>query len=371
MNVAFVDLKAQYAGIKKEIDRAVSDVISNTRFIQGPEVALFEKEFADYLGASHCIGVNSGTDALILGFRALGLTPGDEVIVPVNTFIATALGVSENGLKPVFVDIDTKDYGMDLDDLQKKITARTKAILAVHLFGQSEKIDEIKEIIRKSGKSIYLIEDACQAHGALYRGKKVGTHGVFSAFSFYPGKNLGAYGDAGAIVTNDERIATQFRMLREYGQKKKYVHERLGTNSRLDTLQAAILRVKLKHLTSWNNKRQKWAAYYSRQIKKHLPIIKTPQFFPDRPSIFHLYVIEVDRRDELLSWLNNKGIQALIHYPIPLHLQKAYAPLGYTRGDFPNAEHIANRIISLPMYPELTEKHIDTIVDTIREFYAR
>jgi len=371
MKVPFVDLTAQYKTIKKDIDRAIQSVVDGAHFVQGPEVAGFENAFSSYLGASYCVGVNSGTDALILGIRSLGLLPGDEVIVPVNTFIATALGISDNRLKPVFIDIDPLDYGMDLTDLRRKITSKTKAILPVHLFGQPEKIDEIKQIIKESGKKIFLIEDACQAHGAMYKGQKVGTFGNFAAFSFYPGKNLGAYGDGGALVTNDAEVAGKFKMLREYGQKKKYVHESLGTNSRLDTLQAAVLLTKLKHLDMWNKKRQKWAAYYTKQIKKYLPKIKTPTIYNDRLSVFHLYIIEVDRRDALLAWLNDKGIQALIHYPIPLHLQKAYASLGYKKGDFPNAERAADRIISLPMYPDLTKVQVDFVVDAVREFYAR
>lgn len=371
MNIPFVDLKAQYRHIKKDVDHAIRSVVKDAHFIQGPEVAEFEKKFASYLGISYCVGVNSGTDALILGIRALGLSPGDEIIVPVNTFIATALGISANGLKPVFVEIDPRDYGMDLADLRRKITSRTKAILPVHLFGQPEKLDEIKEVIKKSGRNMYLIEDACQAHGAFYKGKRVGTFGVFSAFSFYPGKNLGAYGDAGALVTNDEVVASKFKMLREYGQKKKYVHESLGTNSRMDTLQAAILLTKLKHLDTWNKKRQHWAAYYTKQLNKFLPLVKTPTQFPERQSIFHLYVIEVEKRDELLTWLNNKGVQALIHYPIPLHLQHAYASLGYKRGDFSNAERAADRIISLPMYPDLTKRQVDFVIQSIRDFFVR
>lgn len=368
MEVPFVDLKLQYHSLKQEIDRALEEVIASTRFIHGPEVDLFEKEFEAYVGAGHCITVNSGTDALILGIRALDLKPGDEVIVPVHTFIATPLGVSENGLKPVFVDMDENDYGMDLFDLKKKITSKTKAIIAVHLFGQPEKIDEIKKIIAASGHKIYLIEDACQAHGAFYKGKRVGTFGVFAAFSFYPGKNLGAYGDGGAVVTNDEDIAVRVRLLREYGQKKKYIHETAGINSRLDTIQAAVLRTKLPHLDHWNKLRQKWAAYYSKHLHAS---VRTPITVKDRESVFHLYVIQTDKRDSLLGYLNDAGVQALIHYPVPLHLQGAYKELGYTRGDFPHAELFADRIISLPMYPELTERQVNYVIDCIGEFYKK
>ncbi len=369
MTIPFVDLKIQYQSIKKQIDAAISEVITNTRFIQGKEVALFEQEFATFLGATYCIGVNSGTDALILGIRALELHPGDEVIVPVNTFIATALGVSENKLKPVFVDMDPEDYGMDLRDLEKKMTSKTGAILPVHLFGQPEKVDEIKEIIKKSGNKMYLIEDACQAHGAIYKGKKVGTMGVFSAFSFYPGKNLGAYGDGGAIVTNDAKLAQMYHMLREYGSKVKYIHETVGTNTRLDTIQAAVLRVKLQHLEKWNKQRQQNARFYTTLLHKELPNIKTPLSISSRESVFHLYVIEVDKRDELLAYLNDHGVQALIHYPIPLHMQKAFKELGYKKGDFPNAEKSAKRMVSLPMFPELTKQQMEYVVGTIKDFY--
>lgn len=371
MTIPFVDLKIQYQSIKKQIDTAISEVITNTRFIQGKEVSLFEKEFAQFLGAGYCIGVNSGTDALIVGIRALGLHPQDEVIIPVNTFIATALGVSENKLKPVFVDMDPEDYGMDLADIRRKITSKTKAILPVHLFGQPEKIDEINKIIKQSGQKIYLIEDACQAHGAIYKGKKVGSMGVFSAFSFYPGKNLGAYGDGGAIVTNDAKLARAYHMLREYGSKVKYVHETVGTNTRLDTIQAAILRVKLQYLEKWNKKRQQHAALYTTLLHKELPNIKTPPHIFGRESVFHLYVIEVDKRDELLAYLSSHGVQALIHYPIPLHMQKAFADLGYKKGDFPNAEKSSKRMVSLPMFPELTREQITYIVGTMKDFYGR
>lgn len=366
--IPFVDLKAQYQIIKREINEAIGKTIKNFQFIQGEGVKLFEKEFARYLNVRYCITVNSGTDALILGIRALELKPGDEIIVPVNTFIATALGVSENGLKPVFVDIDD-DYGINLDDLKRKINSRTKAIILVHLYGQPDKIDEVKEIIKKTGKKIYLIEDACQAHGADYKGIKVGNFGIFAAFSFYPGKNLGAYGDGGAIVTNDKKLAEKYRLLREYGQIKKYYHQTLGVNSRLDTIQAAILRVKLRYLDRWNKLRQKHAKLYTEILNKNLPFIKTPKEFPERRSVYHLYVIRVKKRDQLFNYLQNKGVQALIHYPIPLHLQEAYKFLGYKKGDFPIAEKVASEILSLPMFPELKLDFIRKEIKLILNFY--
>jgi dTDP-4-amino-4,6-dideoxygalactose transaminase len=366
MDVPFVDLKAQYRSHKKSIDAAIRDVIAHTRFIQGPEVAKFEREFASYIGARHAIGVNSGTDALILGMRALRLSPGDEVIIPVHTFIATALGATERGLRPVFVDADPSDYGMDLTDLKRKITRKTKAIIVVHLFGQPDKIDEIKRIIRRTGRKIYLIEDACQAHGARYKGKRVGTFGAFAAFSFYPGKNLGGYGDGGALVTHDTALAGRVRLLREYGQKKKYMHQVLGTNSRLDTLQAAILLAKLPHLDRWNRLRQEWAAYYTKHLSS---LVQTPLVRNDRKSVFHLLVIQVAKRNALIKYLARQGVSALIHYPIPLHMQKAFADLGYKRGDFPHAEKFARRIVSLPLYPDLTKRQADFVIRTVKKFY--
>lgn len=366
MKIPFVDLITQYRNLQKPINQALQSVLSSTQFIQGDEVNLFEKEFARFLGARFCIGVNSGTDALILGLRALHLPIGSEVIVPVHTFIATALGATENNLKPIFVDSDPLDYGMDLTDLKKKITAKTKVIIAVHLYGQPEKIAEIKKIIKLTGRKIYLVEDACQAHGAMYQGEKVGNFGIFSAFSFYPGKNLGAYGDGGAVVTNDGKLAKQIQLLREYGQEKKYHHIILGTNTRLDTIQAAVLRTKLPFLNGWNKTRQQWAMYYSERL---INDIKTPTVIAGRKSVFHLYVIQVERRKELLEYLKTHEIQVIIHYPIPLHLQPAFKHLGYKKGDFPNAERASKRIISLPMHPDLTKKQVDFVINTIKKFY--
>jgi dTDP-4-amino-4,6-dideoxygalactose transaminase len=237
--IPFIDLKAQYKSIKTEVDKTIANVFTRAQFIQGEEVADFEREFASYIGSGYCAGVNSGTDALILGVRALDLPPGDEVVVPVNTYMSTALGASENNLKPVFVDIDEGDFGISLSDLKKKITSRTKAVMVAHLYGQPDKIDEIRDIIKKTRRKIYLIEDACQAHGASYKGKRAGSFGVFAAFSFYPSKNLGAYGDGGAIVTDDRKLAEKHRLFREYGQRRRYFHETMGVNSRLDTIQAA------------------------------------------------------------------------------------------------------------------------------------
>lgn len=369
MTIPFVDLTRQYKSIQPTVDAAIKRVLSTGQFIGGPECESFEKDFATYLGAKYTLGVNSGTDALILGTRALGLSSGDEILIPVNTFYATVLAATQNGLKPVFVDIDPADHGISLEDLKRKITSRTKAIAIVHLYGQSDKISEILEIIKKSRRPIHLIEDACQAHGAFYKSNRVGTLGTFGTFSFYPAKNLGAYGDGGAIVTNDSKLAKAIRLGREYGQTKKYHHEALGINSRLDPLQAAILRVKLTHLDSWNTLRQHNAALYTNMLST-IPQVHTPPWFEDRPSVYHLYVVRVKRRAALQSYLHKSGIHTQIHYPIPLHRQKAFSYLNYKPQDFPHAEKIASEILSLPLYPELPKSHIKTVTQAITHFYS-
>ena len=368
MNIPFVDLKLQYEEIQTEIENAIFKVIQSAKFIQGEDVNKFEEEFANYLGANYCIGVNSGTDALILGVRALELEQGDEILIPANTYISTALAASENGLRPVFVDIN-EDFQINLEDLKRKINNRTKAIIVVHMYGQPDSIEKIRESIKKTGKKIHFIEDASQAHGAEYQGKKVGTFGIFSAFSFYPGKNLGAYGDAGAIVTNSKELANKYKLLREYGQREKYYHDILGVNSRLDSIQAAVLRVKLKHLDKWNEKRIKISEYYSDLLKKYVPFIQTPKIFNGRKNVFHLYVIKTKKRDGLLEYLKENKIQSLIHYPIPLHLQRAYAYLGYKRGDLRVTEKISSEILSLPIYPELTREMQEFVVDRISKYF--
>lgn len=368
MKIPLVNLKSQYHTIKPEIDTAIQRVLDNGWFIGGEEVEKFEKEFAEYIGTKHCVSVNSGTDALILGFRALGLKPGDEVIIPANTFIATALGVTENGLIPILVDTDINDFGISLQDLRKKISSRTKAVVLVHLYGQADKIDDVKEVIAETGQEIHIVEDACQAHGALYKEQKVGSFGIFSTFSFYPGKNLGAYGDGGSIMTNDDAFAEKFRLLHEYGQREKYHHESVGINSRLDTIQAAILRIKLKHLDEWNTRRKEIAHMYTELIQKSGVDIIVPTVFSDRESVYHLYVIRVNNRDFVLNSLNNEGIGALIHYPVPLHLQKAYEHLNYKKGDFPYTEQLSNEIISLPLYPEISEAAVASCVDALKKY---
>lgn len=367
MKIPFLNLNAQYQDVKHEIDASISRVLRNGQFIGGKEVAAFENKFARYIGVNECIGVNSGTDALILGTRALGLSAGDEIIIPANTFYSAVLAATENGHKPVLADIDPGDNGYYLADVKQRINNRTKAIMVVHLHGRADKIVELKSLIKNSGRKILLIEDACQAHGAKYLDKKVGGFGVFGAFSFYPSKNLGAYGDGGAVTTNDRSLAKKIRLLHEYGLTKKYHHESIGTNSRLDSMQAAILTVKLKYLDRWNKMRQKRAALYTKLLK-NLKHIEAPHLFPGRPSIFHIYPIQTARRNALQSFLSMHGITTQIHYPIPLHLQKAFKYLGYKQGDFPGAERAAARMLSLPMYAELTDDQIYYVCDTIRRY---
>ncbi len=370
VKVPFVDLHAQYKHLEKDVQKVLHTTLEESYFVHGHQVQNFEEEFARYIGTTSCVAVNSGTDALLLGMRALNLDHGGEVLMATNSFFAAALSASENGLKPVFCDIDEKDNGINLDDLKRKITSRTRAIILVHLYGQPDKIDEVRDIIKTSHKNILLIEDACQAHGAMYKSHKAGTYGIFSAYSFYPTKNLGAYGDGGAIVTSDSQLTKKLRMLREYGQIDKYHHEIIGLNSRLDTIQAAILSLKLKHLDNWNKKRQQLASDYTQLIKKQIPSIKPPSEFKDRKSIYHLYTIQAQKRDLLWQYLHKKGVITHIHYPVPLHLQRAYSYLKYKPGDLPISEEIAHELLSLPLYPEISAKSMQYVVETIKSFYT-
>ncbi len=369
--INFVDIPKEFDTLQKKIINSITKVIHTESLVSGNQVDLFEREFAKYLRIRHCITVNSGTDALILGMRSLELNHGSEVLIPANTFIATALAATENGLKPVFVDCDEQDNGINLQDLDRKINSRTKAVILVHLFGQADKIDEVLDIIEKSGKKIMLIEDASQAHGAKYKDKFVGNYGVFSVFSFYPTKNLGAYGDGGAIVTSDNKLKNKIRLLRQYGQEKKYFHKILGVNSRLDTVQATVLRAKLPFLNAWNRKRQLLAHYYTKLLNASCTIIKTPQTFADRKSVYYAYTVRAQKRNRLSQYLKSKNIPTVVHYPIPLHLQEAFSYLKYQKGDLPLAEKIASEIISLPLHPFLSKTQIKYIVWAISRFYKR
>jgi len=362
MFVPFVDLKTQYQQLESEINAAIMDVVSRTDFILGSPVREFESEFNSFLGSSYGAGVASGTDALHLALRSLGIGYGDEVITAANTYIATFLAISLAGAKPVPVDIDPDSYNLDPELLESAVTPRTKGIIAVHLFGQPAAMDNILEIANR--KNVPVIEDACQAHGALYHGKKTGTMGDIGCFSFYPSKNLGCYGDGGYISTNNRDIADKIQLLRNYGQREKNIHEIFGINSRLDSVQASVLRVKLPHLDKWNRDRQRNAALYTKLLKD--ADVVTPVVNPDMTHVFHLYVIRTNHRDGLVKYLQEREIQTGIHYPVPPHLQKAYAYLGYGPGDFPVTEKYAREIISLPMYPEMKDSMIEYVVEKIK-----
>lgn len=364
MEVPFVDLKAQYQSIAGEIDQAIAKVLQRTDFILGEEVGLFEEALADYCEVKHAVGVDSGVSALELALRAFDIGPGDEVITVANSFIATASAISFVGAKPVLVDTNPNTYNIDVAAIGRAITGKTNAIIPVHLYGQPADMDPIMKIARDKG--IRVIEDACQAHGARYKGRRAGTFGDAAAFSFYPAKNLGAYGDGGALVTNSDEMAEQVRMLRNYGQAEKYHHSFLAYNHRLDTMQAAVLRVKLKYLDQWNEARRRHARLYNELLKDTGLIL--PFNSEHSEHVYHLYIVQSERRDALREWLGAKGVATGMHYPIPIHLQSAYAHLGYSEGDFPVTEACAQQILSLPMFPELTDSQIEYVVDAVREF---
>jgi dTDP-4-amino-4,6-dideoxygalactose transaminase len=364
MTIPLVDLKAQYLSIKDEMDAAIQRVVDNTSFIMGPDVRAFEEEFASFCCVQHAVGVDSGTAALHLAFLACDIGPGDEVITTSHTFIATIGMLGRVGAKPVFVDIDPQTYNIDPARIEAAITERTKAIMPVHLYGQPAEMDPILEIADRHGLKV--IEDAAQAHGAEYKGRRAGGMGHVAIFSFYPGKNLGAYGDAGALVTNDGEIAEKVRLLRNHGRRAKYEHLLEGFNYRIDTLQAAILRVKLAHLEEWNEARRRYVATY-RELLNNLDLV-----LPYEPehvrAVYHLFVVRLQERDALREHLRERGISTGIHYPIPLHLQPAYRHLGHKEGDFPITEECARQILSLPMYPELTRGQMEEVTGAIKEF---
>ncbi len=358
MNLPLVDLKSQYLSIKNEIDGAIQTVLSQTDFIGGGSIRAFEKSFAEFSGIRHVVGVANGTDAIQLVLRACGIGAGDEVITAVNIFIATSEAVTAAGAKPVFVDNDPSTYTIDVTKIEEKVTPKTKAIIPIHLYGQPADMKPIMEIAERH--RLIVIEDAAQAHGALYDGSKIGTIGKAATFSFYPGKNLGAYGDAGAVATNDEKLAEKVRMLANHGRLEKYEHQIEGYNSRLDTIQAAILSVKLRHLDEWIKRRQYHASHFDDLLHGHGNII-TPAVRRKSAHVYHLYVVRVDNRDKIRGILKEKGIATGIHYPIPLHLQPAYRYLNHRAGDFPVAEKYAPQLLSIPLYPELTDAQVEYI----------
>ncbi|MFA6145791.1 MAG: DegT/DnrJ/EryC1/StrS family aminotransferase [Patescibacteria group bacterium] len=364
----FLDLTAQYKSIKKEINKAVNKVLGNAHFILGEEVTELEKEVAAHCGTQYAVGVNSGTDALLLALMALDIGPGDEVITTPFTFFATAEVIAVRGAKPIFVDIDPKTFNIDTDKIEEKITAKTKAIIPVHLYGQPCEMDKIMEIAKKH--KLYVIEDCAQAIGAKYKGKNVGSFGEFGCLSFFPSKNLGAYGDGGMVLTNNEKLAEKIKMLRQHGSRKKYYHETLGVNSRLDALQAAILRVKLKYLNKWEKGRQQKAKKYNQNLAK-IKGISIPYLAENNEHVYHQYTIRAQKRDELQQYLTQNNIPSVIYYPVPLHLQPVFKNLGFKEGDLPETEKAGKEVLSLPIYPELPEKNQKFIIEKIKEYYKK
>lgn len=365
--VPFLDLKAQYRSIKAEIDAAVLRVLASAEFALGSEVAAFEQHFAGYCGAQHCVALNSGTSALHLAMLAAGIGPGDEVISVPFTFVATIAAIEYAGARPVLVDVDRTTATMDPAQIERAITPRTKAIMPVHLHGQPADMDPILEIARK--KNILVIEDAAQAHGAEYKGRRCGSLADIAAFSFYPGKNLGAYGEGGAVVTNNDQYAKLVRMMRDWGQEEKYHHVIRGFNYRMEGFQGAILGVKLKYLEQWTEARRAHARRYSELLA---PLgIEVPVEAPNTRHVFHVYAIRVPDRDRVQKELQAAGIATAIHYPIPVHLQKAFAQLGYKPGDFPISEQLAATVLSLPMYPEMSEEQLREVVETVHGICRR
>ena len=361
--IPFVDLKAQYAGIKGEVNAAIQGVLDSCQFTLGSEVAKFEEEFASYSGAKFGLGVNTGTSALHLALLAAGIGPGDEVITVPFTFVATVAAIYYTGATPVFVDIDPRTFNMDPDGLEAAITPRTRAIIPVHLYGQTAEMDPILSIARKH--KLVVVEDACQAHGAEYRGRRAGGMGDMGCFSFYPGKNLGAYGEGGMVVTSNSEYARKIRMLRDWGAEQKYQHVLKGYNYRLEGIQGAVLRVKLRHLEAWTEARRAAGARYNQLLAGSGVAI--PEAMPHNRHVYHIYAIRTPDRQAWQSSLLANGVQTGIHYPIPVHLLPAYADLGYKEGQFPHSERAAREVLSLPMYPELTAPMQEQVVAAVRK----
>jgi dTDP-4-amino-4,6-dideoxygalactose transaminase len=362
MTIPFVDLRAQHDSIRDEIDAAIAAVINRGDFVAGRDVAAFEAEWAAYCHTAHAVAVSNGTDALHLALRALGVGPGDEVIIPAHTFIATAEATTMVGATPVLVDIDPATYTIDPAAVERAITPRTRAVIPVHLYGLTADMDWLADICARH--DIFLLEDACQAHGALYRDRRAGSLGDLAAFSFYPGKNLGALGDAGAITTNTVEMADRVRSLRDHGSVMKYYHAEPGFCARMDTIQAATLRVKLRYLEQWNERRRRVARWYHDRLAG-LDEVVTPIESEWARHVFHLYVVRVPHRDQLIRELAAEGVATLVHYPRPVHLHSAYADLEHVPGDFPIAETATESILSLPLYPEMTESQVDYVVHAL------
>jgi dTDP-4-amino-4,6-dideoxygalactose transaminase len=364
IKVPFLDLWSQHLPLMSEFNQAIQEVIESSAFAGGRFVTAFEQDFAAYCNTAYAIGVGSGTEALWLSLLASGVGSGDEVITVPSTFMATAEAITYCGARPVFVDVDERTYTMDPNALKDALTARTKAIMPVHLFGQAADMDPILEFGRNHG--LHVIEDACQAHGATYKGKRVGTFGDTACFSFYPGKNLGAFGEAGAIVTNNPELNEKISVLRDHGQERKYFHSVVGWNCRMDGIQAAVLRIKLRQLEAANQRRRSHAAAYDAGLRALEGVI-TPTEASYARHVYHIYAIRVSNRDETIKSLADQGISTGIHYPVPVHLQEAYRSLGYERGQFPVAEHCATEFLSLPMYPELTRSQVEQVIEGVKE----
>ncbi|WP_323013826.1 DegT/DnrJ/EryC1/StrS family aminotransferase [Devosia sp.] len=361
--IPFLNLKAQYASIQPELEEAALRVLRSTRYVLGDEVAAFEEEFAAYCGARHAIAVNSGTSALHLALLAAGVKAGDEVITSPFTFVATAAAIRYIGARPVFVDIDPASFTIDTTRIERAITARTRAIVPVHLYGQMADMDPILAIAERQGLAV--IEDACQAHGARYRRGRAGTLGLSGCFSFYPGKNLGACGEGGLAVTDDDEQARRMRMLRDWGQDRRYHHLVEGYNYRMDAIQGALLRVKLRHLENWTEARRAWARYYTELLANSS--VEPPRELTGRRHVWHIFAVRTRQREALRQMLAHEGVETGLHYPIPVHLQPSYADLGHRPGDFPEAEAAAGSVLSLPIYPELSTREIEIISDLVRQ----
>lgn len=367
--IQILDLKKQYLALEKDIDKAIKEVLIATNFVGGEQILKLEKDIAEYCGVSTGVALNSGTDALYLALRACDIQPSDEIITTPFTFIATTETIGAIGANPVFIDIDPKTYNIDVSKIEEKITSKTKAIMPVHLFGQSVQMDKVMEIAKKH--NLFVIEDCAQSIGSSFNGQKTGSIGDMGCFSFFPSKNLGAYGDGGMLISKNQELAEKARVIRQHGSKIKYYHEELGVNSRLDTIQAAILGVKFPYLGEWTESRRKVASGYSQKLAELKEHLTTPFDIPESYSVYHQYTIRVHngKRNDLQNYLKDNEIQTMIYYPVPLHMQKVHANLGYKQGDFPHSEKAAQEVLSLPMFPELTSEQQDFIVEKIYSFF--
>ena len=365
--IRFLDLKPQYKSIEDDVHRAIEGVLSSQQFILGARVMELEERLAEYCGTKHAVGVASGSDAILLALMAIGIGEGDEVITTPFTFFSSVSSITRLGAKPVFVDIDPLSFNIDAAKISAAMTDRTKAILVVHLYGQPVDMDPILEVA--SSMEIKVVEDACQSIGAKYKGKRVGSIGDVGCFSFFPTKNLGGYGDGGLVTTSDDEIAEKIRALRVHGSRRKYLHDEVGINSRLDEIQAAVLLVKLPYLDEWNEKRRRNAAFYGARLKD-IDGVTPPNVYEYNESVFNQYVVRVSKRDELREYLSEKGVGSEIYYPLPLHMQKCFAYLGFREGDFPESERASKEVLALPIYPELSTEELEFVTDTINSFYA-